>query len=63
MFIILFIYLALNNRSVFFYYKYRVDDIYDIKESPVTWGEKEERISKFLFIGSNLVKNELIKLL
>jgi hypothetical protein len=40
---------------------FRVDDIYEIKESTVEWDGP--RNSKFLMIGKNLVKEEIKKML
>jgi len=38
-----------------------VDEIYEIKESDVVWDTQKN--SKFLFIGKNLVKEEIRKML
>lgn len=46
---------------MFWYFINRVDEIYEIKESAVEWEDK--RRSKFLFIGENLVKDEIRKML
>jgi hypothetical protein len=40
-----------------------VDDIFDIKESDVKWQQDEKRKSKFLFIGKNIVRENIEKYL